>query len=77
MQQGIILISWRNRSEKFKPKLAAVWKEERANELKDKINDLDVKVVSGMDGLLEVARQPESEILVTGNCRNDWNSSYN
>ena len=28
----------------FKPKLAAVWKEERANELKDKINDLDVKV---------------------------------
>ena len=49
----------------FKPKLAAVWKEERANELKDKISDLDVKVVSGMDGLLEVARQPESEILVT------------
>jgi len=49
----------------FKPKLAAVWKEERANELKDKINDLDVKVVSGMNGLLEVARQPESEILVT------------
>ena len=49
----------------FKPKLAAVWKEERANELKDKIKDLDVKVVSGMDGLLEVARQPESEILVT------------
>ena len=33
----------------FKPKLAAVWKEERANELKDKIYDLDVKVVSGMD----------------------------
>ena len=32
----------------FKPKLAAVWKEERANELKDKINDLDVKVVSGI-----------------------------
>ena len=31
----------------FKPKLAAVWKEERANELKDKINDLYVKVVAG------------------------------
>ena len=49
----------------FKPKLAAVWKEERAYELIDKIIDLDVKVVSGMDGLLEVARQPEAEILVT------------
>ncbi len=47
------------------PKLAAVWKEERAAELKSRIQDLDVKVVSGMDGLLEVAAQPESEILVT------------
>ena len=52
----------------FKPKLAAVWKEERANELKDKIKDLDVKVVSGMDGLLDSC---------DSNCRNDWNSSYN
>ena len=49
----------------FHPKLAAVWKEERAAELKSRIQDLDVKVVSGMDGLLEVAAQPESEILVT------------
>ena len=49
----------------FHPKLAAVWKEERAAELKSRIQDLDVKVVSGMDGLLEVAAQTESEILVT------------
>ena len=49
----------------FHPKLAAVWKEERAAELRSRIQDLDVKVVSGMDGLLEVAAQPESEILVT------------
>lgn len=49
----------------FHPMLAAVWSEEKAKELKTKIADLNVKVVSGMDGLLEVATQPESEILVT------------
>ncbi|MBQ8559285.1 MAG: 1-deoxy-D-xylulose-5-phosphate reductoisomerase [Tyzzerella sp.] len=49
----------------FRPKLAAVWKEEKAKELRENIKDLDVKVVSGMDGLIEVAVMEESEILVT------------
>lgn len=49
----------------FHPKLVAVWSEERAKELSNRIKDLNVKVVSGMDGLLEVAVIPESEILVT------------
>lgn len=49
----------------FRPRLAAVWKEERAAELKSRLADMDVRVVSGMDGLLEVAATPESEILVT------------
>ena len=42
----------------FSPKLAAVWSEEKALELKEKVRDLDVKVLSGMDGLLETAVQP-------------------
>ena len=49
----------------FSPKVVAVWKEERAKELKEKIRDLDVKVLCGMDGLLAVAAEPEAEILVT------------
>lgn len=49
----------------FGSKLAAVWSEEKARELKSRIRDLDVRVVSGMDGLLEVAAMPEAEILVT------------
>ena len=49
----------------FKPKLAAVWTEEKAGELREKVRDLDVKIVSGMDGLLETAAIPESELLVT------------
>ena len=39
----------------FRPAIAAVWKEERAAELKDRIRDMEVKVLSGMDGLLAVA----------------------
>ena len=49
----------------FRPKLAAVWSEELASELKGRIRDLDVEVYAGMDGLLAVAAQPDSEILVT------------
>ena len=48
---------------KFHPALACVWDEKK--ELRTNIADLSVKVVSGMDGLLEVAVQPEAEILVT------------
>lgn len=49
----------------FHPSLAAVWAEEKAKELKSRIRDLDVRVVTGMEGLIEVAEQPESGILVT------------
>lgn len=49
----------------FHPKLAAVWSEEKAQELRARVRDVDVKIVSGMDGLLEVAAMPGSEILVT------------
>ena len=49
----------------FHPVLAAMWTEEKAKELRYRVKDLPVKVVSGMDGLLEVATDPASEILVT------------
>ena len=49
----------------FAPKGVAVWNEERAKELADKVRDLDVKIVSGMVGLIEVSTLSEVEILVT------------
>lgn len=49
----------------FHPKLAAVWTEEKAKELREKVSDLDVNIVCGMEGLLEVAVLPGTEILVT------------
>ncbi len=49
----------------FHPRLAAVWTEEKARELREAVKDLDVKIVSGMDGLIEVCTLPEAEIVVT------------
>ena len=49
----------------FHPELVAVWKEENAAKLRTMVADLSVRIVSGMDGLLEVAVQPQSDILVT------------
>ena len=36
----------------FQPRLAAVWEEKDAQALRTAVRDLDVKIVSGMDGLL-------------------------
>lgn len=49
----------------FHPTLVSVWDEKKASELRASTRDLDVKIVSGMEGLLEVSVIPESEILVT------------
>ena len=49
----------------FAPKGACVWDEARAAELRVKVADLEVKVVSGMDGLIQAATEPEAEIVVT------------
>lgn len=49
----------------FHPRLAAVWSAEKARELRTRIADTDTRVVSGMDGLLEVSIMEDTEILVT------------
>lgn len=49
----------------FHPALVSVWDEKKASELRTNTKDLGIKIVSGMEGLLEVSVIPESEILVT------------
>ncbi|MDE6420486.1 MAG: 1-deoxy-D-xylulose-5-phosphate reductoisomerase [Lachnospiraceae bacterium] len=49
----------------FRPLIACMWTEEAAKELALRVKDLPVRVVSGMDGLLEIAEMPEAEVLVT------------
>lgn len=50
---------------KFHPALACVWDEKKAMELKAAVRDLDIRIVSGMEGLLEVAVEPSAGIVVT------------
>lgn len=47
------------------PSLVAVYNEEKAKELKIKLADTDIRVVSGMDGLIEAATLPEADVVVT------------
>ncbi|WP_283684658.1 1-deoxy-D-xylulose-5-phosphate reductoisomerase [Parablautia sp. Marseille-Q6255] len=49
----------------FRPRIAAVWEEADAKELRLLVADLPVTVVSGMEGLKEVAVCEETQVLVT------------
>ncbi len=49
----------------FSPKIAALWDERAAADLKERVADLPVKVYYGMEGMLAIATLQESETLVT------------
>jgi 1-deoxy-D-xylulose-5-phosphate reductoisomerase len=49
----------------FQPAIAAVYDEGKAAELKIRVKDTNTKIVWGMDGLLDVASEPKSSIVVT------------
>ena len=49
----------------FKPRLAVMWTEEAARELRARVADTGTKVAQGMEGLLEIAVREDLEVLVT------------
>ncbi len=49
----------------FSPELVCVYNEEAAKQLKLSVADLNVKVVAGMEGLIEAAVYEKAEIVVT------------
>ena len=49
----------------FRPEIAAVWEEEDARELRARLKDVQVKILSGMEGLIEAAVCREAQMLVT------------
>lgn len=49
----------------FHPLVAGMWSEEAAADLRDRVADLPVKIVAGMEGLLEIAVLPQVQVLVT------------
>lgn len=49
----------------FSPRMAVMWSDKAAEELRIAVADTDTKVLSGMEGLLEIAVMEEMEVLVT------------
>lgn len=49
----------------FHPKVAALFDEDAAKDLRERVKDTDVKVLTGMEGLLEIASMDEADALVT------------
>ena len=49
----------------FKPRFAVMYNEAAAKELALATSDLDVTVLSGMDGLIEISKLEEYDVLVT------------
>ncbi len=49
----------------FAPKMVAMWSEEAAADLRTRISDMQVEVLTGMEGLLAIAVLEEVEVLVT------------
>lgn len=49
----------------FQPVIVAVYNEQKAEELKLRLEDTNIKVCAGMDGLLEAATQEQCSVVVT------------
>ena len=49
----------------FSPEVVGIWSEENAARLRESLADTDIRVVAGMDGLIEIAELSSSDILVT------------
>ncbi len=49
----------------FKPDIVGIWSEDKAKQLSEALSNFDIRIVWGMEGLLEIARYSESDILVT------------
>ncbi len=50
---------------KYKPSYAVMWTQQAAAELRDKVKDTDVKILAGMEGLIEISSLPEADVVVT------------
>lgn len=49
----------------FEPEVVCMYDEDAAKELKTKLSDTSVRILSGMDGLTELATLPSMDVLVT------------
>lgn len=50
---------------KYRPLFAVMFEEKAAKDLKERVADLAVTVLAGMDGLLQIAVLPEADVVLT------------
>lgn len=65
MACGTRIKEFEDQIREFKPAIVSVADEKLASELKLKIADMNITVLSGMDGLIEVATYKEATVVVT------------
>jgi 1-deoxy-D-xylulose-5-phosphate reductoisomerase len=49
----------------FRPRMVCVWDEKKAKELRVLVEDLDVEITSGMDGLIDCSVMEEADVVLT------------
>ena len=49
----------------FKPDIIGIWDEDKAKELRVALSEFDIRIVSGMDGLIEIATYVKADIVIT------------
>ncbi len=50
---------------KYKPDIACIMNSQKADELKAAVGDIGVEIVTGMDGLIQIAEYEKSDMLLT------------
>lgn len=59
--------NWRlleQQAREFKPDMVGIWSEDKARKLRAALSEFDIRIVSGMEGLLEIARYRAADMLV-------------
>ena len=62
---GSNIIELEKQIREFSPELVCVFDENKAKELRVNVSDIDVKIVAGMEGLIEAATIPHAEMVLT------------
>lgn len=65
MAAGGNIILLEEQIREFRPQKVCVWSEENAKKLKENVADIEVQVLSGMDGLIDISTMEKSSIVVT------------
>lgn len=52
-------------AKEFRPDIVGIWSEDKAKQLSEALSNFDIRIVWGMEGLIEIARYAKSDILVT------------